>query len=300
MHTAGDSTSNEGTTLAAPRAERVDWGRFLIWLAAGLAFAVAIAWLTVAIEPRFAPFLLLPLLVGATVGLGAVLGVRVVEMGHRPAGLIGVVLMVLVAVIARHWVSYQRWDAQSRKQAEAFAEAQLALAGKVELDYPNRPESFVAFLQYQARNGRPWLGGRPAQGVWAWLSWGLDALVMLGGALAVSWFVLQQPFCPHCRTWYRTLQSGEAERSDADKLLQLLGSEDRGVAIGEEVRYRLQRCRAGCDPAGLELSWSVRPTRGSPRRRVQRVWLAGDERRRLIEQLESYASRPKLGVRSDA
>ena len=92
-----------------------------------------------------------------------------------------------------------------------------------------------------------------AQGWLAWLSWAIDALLEIVGAVAVTIPAMRVPYCNRCGTWYRTIRGGKIDVPTALRLAELLGVDEIGRF--RSPRHRLSACQGGCGPTRCELSW---------------------------------------------
>ena len=87
----------------------------------------------------------------------------------------------------------------------------------------------------------------------AWLSWAIDALLLVAAAAAVTIPAVRVPYCNQCRSWYRTVRNGKIDLPTAGRLAGLLEVEP--PERPRSARYRLSACQGGCGPSRCELSW---------------------------------------------
>jgi len=212
-----------------------------VWLASALAVGVLMGGCAAMAETLFAPLLLFPLLVGAVLG-GLLFGLmRLEQVAHRWTVIAGVLLAAATVSVTQHYVSYL--------QARRMQPPQARMAG---IDFLPT-SSFANYLAREAAVGRRLFGDFQLHGVGVWLSWGLDALLIAGAALAMVVPALGLPYCTDCQTWYRTTRTGRLAREEARALAAIFG-----VELPERipfVRYRVLTCGSGCGTTGLELSW---------------------------------------------
>jgi len=212
-------------------------------------FGLVWGWMAEVAQRYFAPMILFPLLLGALAGLSVVGLVRFAQLGHRPTTLLAAVLAATVAGASQHYFGYlaaYSWTGSLVPTGTAAGPDLSALAEQV------RP-TFGQYVQAQARRGRPLLGDYVARGSWAWLSWAIDVLLEVAGAVAVTIPAMRVPYCSRCGTWYRTVRGGKIEPATALRVAESLGVE--GVARPRSSRYRLSACQGGCGPTRCELSW---------------------------------------------
>lgn len=231
----------------------------------------------------FAPLILYPLLIGIV--LGAVLFIlsRTAQTANRATVVVGALLAVGAAVVAEHYVSYR--VVVSRQEENRELQLARAAFGK---DL-GRPTGFADYLRREAQRGRPLFGKTVARGTGVWLTWGLDALLILVAALAVVLPGLNLPYCGDCQTWYRTIRSGRLKRPFAMRLSEMLG-----IALPEKpstIRFRLLACGAGCGPTGVELLWRRRRRENGS----AMVWLTPqgrDQVQRVLDEARAARKHP--------
>lgn len=267
-------------------------GRFL-WrgppvalLLAPLLGAIA-AWGAHVAERYFAPLVIFPLAVGLVLGAMLVGLLRTVQLAHRPTIGTGVVLAALVAVAGQHYLAYRAARTAALRDAEKYQEALSAFPDQVQGRLPHVPRTPLEYMQREASRGRPILGQYRARGWLAWLSWGVDGLLVLAAAVLVVLPAAGQPYCNRCLSWYCTTRSGRLDGLSARRLAVAAGVERPPQA--EETRtarYRLLSCRSGCGPTGFELVWEDRQHNAS----LVRGWLDAETRDRVVGTLEETQS----------
>lgn len=125
---------------------------FLIWLVPAIVVAVAVARVSVWIQPHFSPLVLFPVLVGAA--LGAILCglLQVAQLNHAWLAVAGTVLVAFIAAMAEHGFFYL--DYQS-------AHIRKALQAGLPLEELSEA-TFVEYMRAQAAADRMqiplWLG----------------------------------------------------------------------------------------------------------------------------------------------
>ncbi|MDZ4818633.1 MAG: hypothetical protein SGJ20_06635 [Planctomycetota bacterium] len=155
-------------TLAPPHRNSI--GRFLLWFLPGILAALAIARVSVSIQDRFAPLIVLPICVGAAVacvsyGLMHLAGFR----SFWPA-VIGTMLLGLIAAAGEHAFFYFDFRAEYLRQIEN--KPQLAATGFCP---PSIKEYFVRQSQVDSKT------------LWLWTSHAI-LLVAAAGAMT-GWLV---------------------------------------------------------------------------------------------------------------
>jgi hypothetical protein len=265
-------------SLQPPAAFR--WGPLVLGLPAGVVVGLLVAWLAVPLQRHFAPWLFFPVLIGLLVGATLVALVRLSQVGHRRTILLLAFLAALTTVIGQHYLSYHYVRALAREEAQRHPEAsQLA---PMFLGRPSAPNSFAEFLASEASRGRR-IGPYTAHNSLAWLSWGLDGLLVLCAALSLVMPALKRPYCNRCRSWFRTTRTGQMDIPTAQCLAKLLEMPPpEGL---RSARYRLVACNGGCGPTGFELCWDTPVTRVSP----IWVWLDLERRNQIVAILDDAA-----------
>jgi len=234
------------------------------WLLGAVAAGAAVGWAGQSVqsgvsvgaaEVRFAPWLLFPLLLGVVLGGALFALLRVLQLGHRPSVLAGAVPAVMVAVLVQHYAAWYDCRAKrlhQQQQNPHLAAAQQAVQDRLGERLVLPPESLLAYLNEEAARGRALTASWTARGVWAWFSWGLDALLTVGSALVMVGVALGQPYCAACRSWYRTVRRGRLKGPAAAELVGLLFQQPTPAV--RAASYRLQECLGGCGPTRLTLT----------------------------------------------
>lgn len=260
----------------------------LLWMAASAVQGGLIAWMAVLAQDYYAPLVLFPLLVGVSVGATAAALMRLLQVGHRPTLLAGVVLAVVLSVVGQHYLRYRKDTAQTRDDLITFQKAQQLFPELTQGSPPTPPDSFGQYLRWQAARGRPLhLAGYVARDGAAWGSWVVEGLLVLLAAIAVVLPAVRQPYCSQCRSWYRTVRSGRLNPGPGRRLAALVA-----VTLPEQVpwlRYRLSDCTSGCGPTRLMLFWEE--ARGEPA--SAEIWLPREGRHAvtaLLDQVQASGS----------
>ena len=134
-------------------------------------------------------------------------------------------------------------------------------------------------MRRQAILGRPLAGENMLHGAAAWASWALDGLLTLLAAGTIIYLACRAPYCPLCRSWYRTIRAGPLTAGRAARLAHAasLGSEEP-AGTGQ---YRLSHCVGGCGPGKLEMACS-----GWQKNRVAEAWLSAVQRAEVVRVLD--------------
>jgi len=246
--------------------------RLALWLPVAAVIGVLVGGASAEVQRWFAPLVFFPLLVGIVLGGLLVGAMRWLNLGNIACIAAGVLVAVAVTVVAQHYTAY--WMARHpdeatrerlEKAAVAFPERAAAIAAEM-------PQSFSAYLQREALRGRPLWQGLVARGAWAWVSWAVDALLVLLAATALIVPAARLPYCRHCRSWYRTVRSARVRPAVALQLAKAVGLSLQAKVTA--ARYRLLGCDSGCGPTGLELIWREKKTDHDS----SLVWLTADQR----------------------
>ncbi len=255
------------------------WRSLAIWLLAAPALGAVVAWMAVIAQSEFnfAPLVIFPLLVGVLLGAMLVGLIRLGQAGNRATAVVSTVAAVLVAVVGGHYFSYLAVG----DDAETLRIAREALPDQLRGRIPKPPADFLGFLRQQAAEGRELhVLDYKATGVFAWLSWVVDGLLVLAAALALVVPAMRQPYCNCCRSWYRVIRSGRIDGQTARRLGELAGV-DTGDCTGR-ARYRLLSCNGGCGPTAFELSWQ----RSKGDTSAVQAWLDANCRNRVMQVLD--------------
>jgi len=160
------------------------WQSFGFWFPPALGHALVVAWASLLVEPYFALWLVFPALVGAALGAGLAWLARFCRLADLKLLVAGTLTAGMLCVAMQHWFAYRQVLEQFR-QREAALLAKAPLAGALALAGEQPPANVWQFLREDAAAGRVLVGGWRAQGVACWLSWGLDAMLVLVAALAM-------------------------------------------------------------------------------------------------------------------
>jgi len=175
--------------------------------------------------------------------------VRFAQIGHRPTILLAAVLAAAVTAAGQHYLNYlaaYHWR-------HPAVDAGLAPGQDLSALVREMAPSFGEYMQAQAQRGRLLLSGYVARNWVAWLSWAIDALLVVAAAVAVTIPATRVPYCNRCGSWYRTIRSGRIDVLTARRLAELVGVQE--INHPRSARYRLSCCQGGCGPTRLELSW---------------------------------------------
>ncbi len=239
------------------------WNGFLLAILVAPLFGLVWAWVAEVAQSYFAPLLLFPILLGVFAGLSIVGLARFARIGHRPTILLAAVLTAVVAGVGQHYLRYLATYYGAGPSVDASTATSQDLTVLVRKMMP----SFGEYLHAKARRGRPLLADYVARGWIAWLTWAIDALLVVAGAVAATIPAMRVPYCNRCGTWYRTVRGGKIDLSTALRLAKLIGVDE--INHPRSPRYRLSTCQGGCGPTRCELSWEG--TDGAVS--LVRVWL---------------------------
>ncbi len=254
---------------------RFTWGGLLLMIFAAPLVGLAAAWISNVGQSYFAPIFLFPILVGMFVGLCIVGLVRLAQVGHRTTAIFGGLLAAIVAVVGQHYIAYLlTYWAPSAIDPSAVPGRDLS-----PLLWKMAP-TFTEYMSAQALRGRPLLHGYLAQGWAAWLTWSVDAILLMAAAVVVMAPALRVPYCNRCGTWYRTVRSGKIDLPTALRLAELIGVEE--MDNPRSPRCRLSACQSGCGPTRCELSWEESPRSIA----MVRVWLGTAGRNEVVTILD--------------
>jgi hypothetical protein len=262
--------------LPAPEQGAFAWKGLLLAMLVCPVFGLIWAWAAEGAQWYFAPIVLFPILLGVVVGATVVGLVRFTQVGHRPTILLAAVLAALVAGIGPHYFSYSAAYERAGSSSGTGAASQADVAALVRQMKP----SFGEYLDAQARRGRPLVQGYVAKGWVAWLSWAVDALLVVAAAVAITLPALRAPYCNRCGTWYRAIRNGRIDVPTGRRLTELVRVEEIGQP--RSFRYRLSACHGGCGPTRCELSWEEV---GGALNLVQ-IWLDAAGRNQLVAILD--------------
>jgi len=263
-----------------------------VWLFLALATAVALSRAAAAIEPRFAPWLLFPLLLGLVLGICLIWLLRWCECGNRATAIIGAILASLLLAGAQHLWHYQRhFDAMAaRKQ---FILQQGPKFAQVAGNLAPVPPTFAEFLEQEAARGRTLWPGRVVRGWGAWGSWGLDGLLLAAAAVAIVALATRRPYCNVCRSWYRLVWEGplDPRRAAAARVAGLLPES----VDCHDGRMFIWSCRGGCQPARVDLGWRQRSSAGRLAKHHATAWRSPGQVMALAQGDAVVTPRPTSG-----
>jgi hypothetical protein len=150
-----------------------------LWLIPSLATAVVLARLGVWLARDGYGFALLPVLLGAAVGVSSGIFAKWAELRGAAALIAGAIVLSLVCVAAEHAFFYLDYRAKIQNSAKSDQQLEL-LANAGQLPTP----SFTEFLRSRAFS-RPSDGQMPN---WQW--WLIDAAMTIVGSIGAMWFVM--------------------------------------------------------------------------------------------------------------
>jgi hypothetical protein len=129
---------------------------FLLWLVPAVAVGLAVARVSVWVQPHFAPVVLFPLLIGAALGALVCGLLHLARLSDRRLAVIGTVLLAVLAAAAEHAFFYLDYR---------VAHARKALAAGISEDELS-PADFTAYMRAQAASDRLqiplWIGNAAA------------------------------------------------------------------------------------------------------------------------------------------
>jgi hypothetical protein len=280
MENTSESPAEPHNQPTAPDAGRFAWPALAIWAPGCLVAAVLSAWVADVVQSdlKFAPLILFPVLVGLGVAGLLVAAMRVGQVAHRPTILIGTVLAGLATVAGQHYFAYRAEVRRAEAQIEKLPpQAQFAAMKLIDSERLGGPWEYLCKT---AARGRPIGGSLVLEGWLAWLSWGIDGLIVLAAALGVVIPTMRLPFCNRCGRWYRTVRNGRIDAATAGRLAELADTEP--PAQSKSARYRLSSCAGGCGPTRFELSWEVAEAETD----LTRVWIDAGTRGRIVQVLD--------------
>jgi hypothetical protein len=269
------ATPNSDTLsrAAEPGPARFNLLKLAAFLPIGLVVGGLIGGAAAHAQTYFAPLVIFPVLVGFVLGGLLVIFMRVANTGHRGTVVVVTILAIATTTAATHYVCYQFYVRSEPTRRAAMVQAAFG-------DDAGMPSSFADYLEREANRGRTIFGQHRAQGVWVWITWAVDGLLLGAAALAVVIMALRLPYCDQCRTWYRATRIGRLKPANG----VLVGSAAL-IAMPEKphsVRYRLLNCLGACGPTGLELMW-----RDDDGQSVSNVaWLTPDARDHVVQILD--------------
>lgn len=224
-------------------------GRLAAWLGLGLVFAVVLGGVAPWIAQYRAPLVVFPLLLGSVLGVCLWQALRLLGVGHRAALLVSTVLLAGVLVAVQHYASYLLIHRTYQRMLAEEPDKALSMRAAFPEEVP--PDEFFAFLRHAAQRGRPLFGSIRLEGVWVWLSWMVEALLVAAAAVTIVTLVLRRPYCGVCRKWYQPVRWGSLTKEQV-KLLRTR-STVRVPTDAAEIRYRLLACPTCAAPNVLSL-----------------------------------------------
>jgi hypothetical protein len=149
---------------------------FLLWFGPALVVGIAVARVSVWVQPHFSPVILYPLLIGAA--LGAILCglAQLAQLRNAGSAVAGALFVVLVAAAAEHAFFYLDFVArESLERSRKMLEAGV----------PDEGLSSVGFVDYML-----WQGSLDRKQVLLWI--GNAALMAVAAGGMVGWYVRRQ------------------------------------------------------------------------------------------------------------
>jgi hypothetical protein len=240
--------------LAPPPAEAgcFTWKGFLLAMLAAPVLGLVVARVSERGVWDFEPLILFPVLLGVFAGIAVVWLVRLAQIGNRPTIVVAAMLAAAVTATGEHYFTYLTYRSEYYRPRVLIGTSSATGQDLSALGRAMAP-SFGEYMQAQARHGRPLLFGYMAHGWAAWLSWAIDALLIVAAAVVVTIPALRVPYCNRCGSWFRTIRSGRIDVLTAGRLAALVGVD--AINHPRSHRYRLSTCQGGCGPTRLELSW---------------------------------------------
>jgi hypothetical protein len=166
--------------------------RAVIWLAASLAAAVGLAWVSIRIQHRFSPLLLMPALLGLAIGGLVATMAKALEIRSRRSSYLVSAAAALTMAVSLHYLAFREY----REQVLQSAAKQESLLVQLALpELAPGTTSFDRFLVEAARRGRT-IGRWRIEGAAVWGLWLLEALVAAGASLAAVYWTREMRFVP--------------------------------------------------------------------------------------------------------
>jgi hypothetical protein len=236
---------------------------------------ICLTWPIAKVAQNWAPWLVFPLLVGGLVGVIGLKAAMHLNVGHR-ATIYGVTGLAACAVAI--WLHYFQYlyasDPKSSSELEMFRNA------FPEMGYSGRPTHFLEFLNRMARAGRPLPFGMIARDGWAWASWGLDALLIIGGAMGVIRFGTHPPFCAKCQSYFRITRRESLREEQVARLSEMFSW---GLSPGDIAEYEHFTCKGQCHEDLAQFFIRPKLGRGMIRREL---WFDRAERALVFQVLD--------------
>lgn len=261
---------------------RFRWEKFFLWLVVAGVAALAVGQLAAWVGGYIRPVGVFPLVIGTLLGGLLVGGVRLLDLAHRTAVLVGLLWATAVCAGSEHWGSYLRAQREYERQLadwQAKTQGLIALSSQfahaIQDHLPRPPGSFGDYLSSQLSQGRQ-IGPWRWEGRWVWISWVAEAALVGLGAGAWLWPTLRWPYCTQCESWYRTIRQARLLPEDFLRLAELLKiSNPRPPEQGRfRAYFRLWQCLGQCSPGRVELVWE------NPEGKLQRFHIDVDSHQR--------------------
>ena len=215
---------------AAPPTPETSWrlGSLVGWLAGLVLAMIVLAWLFVEIElAGYAWLGLLPLLMGVACGLVSGGLIHVAGMPHGRTAMLLTAIAAAGLSVGQHYFHYLEYDRRKSAAVTGQVDKQgLAAAVLKEIG----PTGFDKYMLAEARNGR-WLFGLHLSGVWSWVLWTCESLLIIVAAVLTVRVFARRPFCPECHRWYCTVRQGQLSGSLPTELAQLAGVPPSGGVL---------------------------------------------------------------------
>ncbi len=256
--------TEQSVPIGPPPPAKLNLPRAALWFALCLIQGGLLAWAATAVEWLRAPLVVFSVLVGAVLGATLVGLFRLLEIGHRSTILTGAVAAALAMIAAQHYIAYRLACRQAQEDAATYLLAKRMFGDSVLGSQPVPPDDFATYLRWRAARGIK-VGSRHLQDSGVWMLWFADAALVAAATIGIVYSAARQPYCDHCRSWYRSARRGAVDANRAAELAAIAGI-DLAAAV-ETPRYRLVACRGGCGPTGFELQWSDKEGRHLSARR---------------------------------
>ena len=195
---------------------------FALFLAATVG-GVAAAWIY-QLAMHWIPFIYLNLIIcggfGFGLGWAASWAIKTGHCRNRMIALLMALPLVAVAVVASHFWEYTRFISDVRENVAKEKQLELTTEQvKKELPFSKYVELKVEEGWQVSNHGS---SGSKMNGVMVYIIWGLEGLILLGVALAMTWAAVGEPYCERCNQWGapRKMLLQGLSRSDADPPLQ--------------------------------------------------------------------------------
>jgi hypothetical protein len=150
------------------------------WLVCGLLIALLAGRLAWIIQVQWAPFFFFPLLCGAAMGAGLLALKLCLPAPTRRSVLIIAVMTGLAFSAAGHCFAYRQYVRNYEQTRQKHPQVALLEQAVGEI----KPMGFIEFLSVSARERT--IGPWQVHGLLVWLSWLLDAVLVIAAATAVA------------------------------------------------------------------------------------------------------------------